>query len=146
MVSFFHDIQHLSDTITASILYKSIVGHYRPVSYPDGPITARYRFIKNAYWDGRAVFRDCSISRASSYYLFIYLQSNLSSSNTDSSLTTANSNSFFSPYEIRQVAQENRYLMIFFFLFYHGIVCCEYSFESPHRGDSNEDTQHTIIV
>ena len=31
----------------ASILYKSIAGRYRPVSYPDGPITARYRFIKN---------------------------------------------------------------------------------------------------
>ena len=30
----------------ASILYKSIAGRYRPVSYPDGPITARYRFIK----------------------------------------------------------------------------------------------------
>ena len=25
----------------ASILYKSIAGRYRPVSYPDGPITAR---------------------------------------------------------------------------------------------------------
>ena len=33
-----------------SILYKSIAGCYRPVSYPDGPITARYRFIKNASW------------------------------------------------------------------------------------------------
>ena len=39
-------------TTPASILYKSIAGRYRPVSYPDGPITARYRFIKNAYWDG----------------------------------------------------------------------------------------------
>ena len=29
----------------ASILYKSIAGRDRPVSYPDGPITARYRFI-----------------------------------------------------------------------------------------------------
>ena len=28
----------------ASILYKSTAGRYRPVSYPDGPITARYRF------------------------------------------------------------------------------------------------------
>ena len=34
-----------------SILYKSIAGRYRPVSCPDGPITARYRFIKNAYWE-----------------------------------------------------------------------------------------------
>ena len=33
-----------------TILYKSIAGRYRPVSYPDGPITARYRFIKNADW------------------------------------------------------------------------------------------------
>ena len=29
---------------------KSIAGRYRPVSYPDGSITARYRFIMNAYW------------------------------------------------------------------------------------------------
>ena len=35
----------------ASILHKSIAGRYRPVSYPDGPITARYRFMYNAYWE-----------------------------------------------------------------------------------------------
>ena len=40
-----------SKNIPASILYKSIAGRYRPVIYPDGPITARYRFIKNAYWN-----------------------------------------------------------------------------------------------
>ena len=36
-----------------------------------------------------------------------------------------------------------------FFLFYHGIVCwvySVYSLESPHRGDSNVYTQHTIIL
>ena len=33
-----------------------------------------------------------------------------------------------------------------FYLFYYEIVCCVYSLESPHRGDSNEYTQHTIIV
>ena len=31
------------------------------------------------------------------------------------------------------------------FLFYYEIVCCVYLLESPHRGDSNEYTQHTII-
>ena len=31
-----------------SILYKSIAGRYRPVRVADGPITAHYRFIKNA--------------------------------------------------------------------------------------------------
>ena len=40
----------ISNYSPANILYKSIAGRYRPVSYPDGPITARYRFIKNAYW------------------------------------------------------------------------------------------------
>ena len=34
----------------ASILYKSIAGCYRPVRVADGPITARYRLIKNAGW------------------------------------------------------------------------------------------------
>ena len=37
-------------TYPASTLHKSTAGRYRPVSYPDGPITARYKFIKNAYW------------------------------------------------------------------------------------------------
>ena len=37
--------------VPVSILYKSIASRYRPVSYPDGPITAGYRFIKNASWD-----------------------------------------------------------------------------------------------
>ena len=32
------------------ILYKSIAGRYRPVRVADGPITACYRFIKNASW------------------------------------------------------------------------------------------------
>ena len=66
-------------------------------------------------------------------------------SNTDSSFTMANSNSFLSPYEILQTALKNKYLGEFSY-FYHKIVCCVYSLESPHRGDSNEYTQHTIIV
>ena len=52
---------------------------------------------------------------------------------------------FFSRYKILPIAQENKYLMIFL-LFYHGIVCCVYSLESPRRSNSNEYTQHTIIV
>ena len=36
-----------------SILYKSIAGRYRSVRVADGPITARYRFIKNASWATR---------------------------------------------------------------------------------------------
>ena len=73
------------------------------------------------------------------------IQYNLNGSNTDGSFTVDDSNSFFSPYKILPIAQENKYLGIFF-LFYHGFVCCVFSLESPHRGDSNEYSQHTIIV
>ena len=36
--------------LLAFFTYKSAAGRYRPVIYPDGPITTRYRFIKNASW------------------------------------------------------------------------------------------------
>ena len=54
------------------------------------------------------------------------IQYNLNGSNTDGSFTVDDSNSFFSPYKILPIAQENKYLGIFF-LFHYGIVCCVYS-------------------
>ena len=75
----------------------------------------------------------------------ILIQYNLNGSNTGGPFTVDDSNSFFSPYKIRPIAQENKYLGIFF-LFNHGFVCCVYSLESPRRGDSNEYTQRTIVV
>ena len=32
-----------------------------------------------------------------------------------------------------------------FLILFNMKVCCVFSLESPHRGDSNEYTQHTII-
>ena len=43
--SFKGDDRGCASPFPASILHKSIAGRYRPVSYPDGPITARYRFM-----------------------------------------------------------------------------------------------------
>ena len=60
-------------TSPAGILYKSIAGRYRPVSYPDGPITARYKFIKNAYWVGKVVLRDCEISWVPSLTCIVFV-------------------------------------------------------------------------
>ena len=57
----------------------------------------------------------------------------------------AYSNTFFSPYEILLTAQENKIFKEMFF-FYHEIVCCVYSLELPHRGDSNKYAQHTIMT
>ena len=44
-------MHRINTVIPVSILYKSIAGRYRPVRVADGPITARYRFIKNASRD-----------------------------------------------------------------------------------------------
>ena len=57
----------------------------------------------------------------------------------------ANSDSFLSPFEFLPVAQEKT-IFKEIFLFYHEMACCVYSLESSHRCDSNEYTQHTIIV
>ena len=45
--------------------------------------------------------------------LKINIQYNLNGSNTDGSFTMDDSNSFFSPYNILPIAQENKYLGIF---------------------------------
>ena len=54
----------------------------------------------------------------------IQIQYNLNDSNTDGSFTVDDSNSFFSPYKILPIAQENKYLMIFsYFIVELYIVC-----------------------
>ena len=45
----FYSDSHFSIYLVSS-LHKSIAGRYRPVRVADGPITARYTFIKNASW------------------------------------------------------------------------------------------------
>ena len=63
-----------------------------------------------------------------------YIQLNLDNSNTDGSYTVEYSNSFFSPYEILPIAQENKYLGNFsYFIMKLYNECCVYSLESPHR-------------
>ena len=56
----------------------------------------------------------------------------------------ANLNSFLSPYKIFSTTQENKYLEKFSYFIM--IVCWVYSLESHHWGNSNEHTEHTIIV
>ena len=73
----------------------------------------------------------------------IQVQSNFNSSNIDGSFTMANSNIFGS---LRNSSDSSIQIFREIFIFYHEIVCCLYSLESPRRGDSNEYTQHTIIM
>ena len=44
-----------------SILYKSIAGRYRSVRVADGPITARYKFIKNARISKEIILRQSKL-------------------------------------------------------------------------------------
>ena len=67
------------------------------------------------------------------------------SQNSHGSFTIAIANSFFeSLRNSSDYSRKRMFRQIYFF--HHDIVCCMYSLESPHRGDSNEYTQHTIIV
>ena len=69
------------------------------------------------------------------------VQYNFNDSNTDGSFTTANSNSLFESLGY----SSNSSTKHFFFFLYRENVCWVYSSESPHRGDSDEYTQHTFI-
>ena len=75
--------------------------------------------------DWACTIRQCKLKSEFQFlYLHIIIKYNLNGSNTDAqstdgSFTVDDSNSFFSPYKILPIAQENKY-----FLFYYGIVCC----------------------
>ena len=60
-------------------------------------------------------------------YLFLPITNilyNLNGSNTDGSITVDDSNSFFSPYKILPIAQENKYLGTFpYFIMELYVVC-----------------------
>ena len=65
---------------------------------------------------------------------------------TNGSFNVAHSNPFLSPSEILPTAKKTNikgYFRDFVFFFDNENVCCLYSLESHHRGDSNEYTQHT---
>ena len=55
-----------------------------------------------------------------------HIQSNLNSSNTYDSFTTANSNSFLNPYEILPIAPENKYLGKFSYFIMKLYVLCSH--------------------
>ena len=45
---------------------------------------------------------------------------------------------------VNHCAKSGGIIAISFTIFFNMKVCCVFSFESPHRGDSNEYTQNTI--
>ena len=72
------------------------------------------------------------------------MHSYLDSSNTDGSFTLADSNTFLFLRTSSDSSRKQIFMEIFFL--FQEIVCCVYSLETPLRCDSNEHTQHIIIV
>ena len=71
------------------------------------------------------------------------IQSNLNSSNPIARLPWLIQTHFWVPTKFLSITHEKKYLGIFSD---HETVCCMYSLELPHWGNSNKYTQHTIIV
>ena len=46
---------------------------------------------------------------------------------------------------VNHSARDRRHKRYVFSIFFHMKVYCVFSLESPHRGDSNENTQYTIF-
>ena len=68
----------------------------------------------------------------------MYIQLNLNSSNTGGSFTMAVSNSIFeSLRNSSDTCSLRKEIFNDILLFYHEIVCCVYSLESPYRSYSN---------
>ena len=60
--------------------------------------------------------------------LFFDIQYNLNGSNADGSFTVDDSNTFYSPYKILPIAQENKYLGIFsYFIMELYVVCTHWN-------------------
>ena len=78
----------------------------------------------------------------------VWIQQNLNDSNTYDSFTMANSNSFLSPSLGNSSDSSRKQIfrsLLGSFPICQVYVCCVFSLESPHWGDSNEYTQHTIL-
>ena len=56
-----------------------------------------------------------------------------------------NLENMFEQMSVNHSARLGGILGTLFSIFFNMKICCVFSLESPHRGDCNENTQHTII-
>ena len=73
-----------------------------------------------------------------------YLQSNFNGSNTFRTMKISSRQGKFEPMKVACSARSGGNIGIIFSIFFH-MKTCVFSLESPHRGDSNEYTQHAIV-
>ena len=124
-----------------SILHKSTAGRYRPVSYPDGPITARCRFMKNANWEhfkynlrlSLCIFVS-GIIRSTLFIL--YSQHSIHYENMPIQI--------YRRFQLQKLKNFQTKPPIFFHASAQNIDC-GYSLEPPRRGGSNEYPQSMLF-
>ena len=75
----------------------------------------------------------------------IHVQSNFSGSNTFGTMKISSRQGLFESMRVDYSARSGGLIGTSFFIFFNMKVCCVFSLESPHRGDSNEYTHYTIF-
>ena len=80
----------------------------------------------------------------SDMFILGIIQSNFSGSNTFGTMKISSRQGYFEPMRVEYSVRQGGLIGISFFIFFNMKVCCVFSLESPHRGDSNEYTQYTI--
>ena len=72
------------------------------------------------------------------------IQSNFNGSNTFGTMKISSTQGYFEPMRVDNSARSGGITRISL-IFYNMKVCCVFSLESPHRGDSYEYTQYTVF-
>ena len=72
------------------------------------------------------------------------IQSNFNGSNTFGTRKISSRQGELEPMRVDYSAMSGGFIGTFY-IFFNMNVCCLFSLESPHRGDSNKDIQYTIF-
>ena len=72
------------------------------------------------------------------------IQSNFNGLNTFGTMKISSRQGYFEPMRVYNSARSGGIIRISL-SFYNMKVCCQFSLESPHWGDSNAYTQHTVF-
>ena len=73
------------------------------------------------------------------------IQQNFNGANTFRTMKLCSRQGEFELMSVNHSARSGGIMVIIFSIFFNMKVCCVFSVESPHRGDSNGNTQYTIF-
>ena len=80
------------------------------------------------------------------FFLILYIQSNFNGSNTFGTMKRCSRQGQVELMSVNHSARTRRHNGGISLSFSNMKVCCVFPLESPRRGDSNEYTQHTLLI